>query len=137
MVAKDVQHPRFTQRSVSIDHCHRHVARHPTPVDAAYPHDTHVRRVLQSANLHLQVAFGVHRGRRYVFDDRVEQRLHILGKLMRLEACDTVDRRGVHHGEVELRVVRPKTVEKIEYLVDHAVGFRRGPVNLVHDDDRV
>ncbi len=67
-------------------------------------------------------------------ENGLEQRPHVLARLIQVERGHALQRRGVHHREVELLVGRPELVEQIEGLIHHPVRPRAGPVDLVHHD---
>src|SRR5205807_7164134 len=50
-------------------------------------------------------------------------------------ARPALERRGIDHGEIELRVGRAEPVEGIEGLIDHPPGAAAGPVDLVDHHD--
>jgi hypothetical protein len=78
---------------------------------------------------------GIDLGRRHMLDDGFEQWRHVALAHVRREPGVAVQRRGVHHREVELLVGGAELVEQVEGLVQHPVGARAGAVDLVDDDD--
>ena len=65
----------------------------------------------------------------------LEQRRHILSHRGWIITRDPQYRRGVHHGEIELRFVRAKGIKQIKNLVYHPIGTGTVPIDLVHHHD--
>jgi hypothetical protein len=115
--------------------------------DAADAQPSEVGRVVERRHLELQRRVRVADRRGHAREDRLEQRPHVafaargLGHARRLGQRDVerrpaVQRGGVDDREVELVLVCPQPVEEFESLVDHPLGPRSRPVDLVDDDDR-
>ena len=96
-----------------------------------------VARVVERVELELERAVDVDVLRRGdPLEDGLEQRAKIAALRLRIERCPPLQRRRVHHREVELVFVRTELVEELEGPVDDPVGAHARPVHLVHDDDR-
>ena len=72
-----------------------------------------------------------------MLEDRLEQRREVLADFIRVLGRPAQQRRSVDHREIELRFARPELVEEIEGLVDHPLGTRARPVDLVDHHDRL
>mmetsp|Transcript_63095 Transcript_63095/g.186423 ORF Transcript_63095/g.186423 Transcript_63095/m.186423 type:complete len:351 (-) Transcript_63095:336-1388(-) len=67
--------------------------------------------------------------------DRVEKGLHVIGHIIGLKSCLSLQAGRVHNLEVGLLVARPQLHEQVEGLVDDIVRPRGGSVDLVHDKE--
>ena len=106
-------------------------------LDAADADDADVVAVAQRGDAHLERTFHVHRRRRHVVHDRLEQRRHVALAHVRLEAGVALQRGGVDRVEIELVVGGAEAIEQVEGLVEHPVRARAGTVDLVDHDDRL
>ena len=68
-------------------------------------------------------------------DDGLEQRIHVVGLIVKAQLRVAVERGGVDHREVELLVGRAEVVEEVEHLVHDPVGACARAVDLVDDDN--
>src|SRR5690606_12262364 len=122
VVAHHLQDTGAAALALGVDHHDVVVALEGAAADAANADHTHVAVVVEGADLHLEGAVGVHRGRRDLVDDHLEQGRHVLFERIHLEPGDTVEGGGVDDGEVELFVGGAEAVEQVEHLVDDPVG---------------
>ena len=81
----------------------------------------------------------VARLRRYVAQNRVEERRHVrpplLTRLTLLQRRPAIDARCVDHREVQLLVSRAQLIKQIKGGIDHHIGVGSGLVDLVDHDD--
>jgi hypothetical protein len=120
-------------RGISDDH--RAVALDAPTGDAADADGADVARIVHLAHLELERAVQVHRRRRAVLQDGVEQRQHVLAGHVRIQGGVAVQGRGIHHREIQLLVGGAELVEQVEGLVQHPVGPGTVAVDLVDDHD--
>ena len=92
--------------------------------------------VVERDDQHLQRRVQVDVRRRHVLQDRVEQRLKILGRDRQVGGGDALAAGGVDDREVERGVVGVQLDEQVEDGVEHLGGPGVGAVDLVDDDDR-
>ena len=102
--------------------------------DFAESDTTEVIVVIEVRDEHLELA-GVRAGRRNVFDDRVEERFHVVGRLLDVELGVTGLGAGVNDGEIELFVGGVQGHEQFEDLVENLVRIGVVAIDLVDDDD--
>ena len=67
----------------------------------------------------------------------LKQRRHILSHRGWVVTRNPQYRRGVHHGEIELRLVCAQRVKQIKNLVYHPVGAGTLSIDLIHHHDRI
>ena len=70
-----------------------------------------------------------------VVEDQVEQRVQIIARAVEFGIRPAGAARGVEMREVELILVGIERGEKVEHLVERAVGLGVGLVDLVQDHD--
>ncbi len=121
--------------AVSIDDCNRAVTANLAALDTADADGTDIARVVELTHLQLERSLPVHVGRRAVLDDRLEQRRHVLGEILRIVAGEAAERGRIDDREVELFFARAELVEKVERLVEHPIRTRLVAIDLVDDDD--
>ena len=136
-MAQHRQDARVALGAVGIDDSDLHARANGAAGDAAHADHAHVVGVVERADLHLERAVRISWRRRHTIDDQLQQRRHVFRHLVGLGTGDAVQRRGVHHGEVELGLGGTETVEEIENLIDDPVGPGTRPVDLVHHHDGV
>ena len=122
--------------AVAIHHGDVHALADRAALDAADADRADVARVVELRHLQLQRTVGVHVRRRAVLDDGLEQRRHVAAAVRRVVRREALDRRGVDHREVELRLGGAEAVEQVEGLVEHPVRARLVAVDLVDHHDR-
>ena len=93
--------------------------------------------VIQVGDEHLETLTGVGAGRRDVFDDRVEERLHGAGDVLQFDLGVTVFGAGVDNGEIHLLVGGIKRNEQLPDQVEHLLRVGVVAVNLVDHHDRL
>jgi len=104
-------------------------------VDAPDADASHVRGVVERADLQLQRRGGITLVRRHVPQDGVEQRREVGAGRTLVERGPAVQARGEDDREVELLLGGAQLVEQVEGGIDHVVGARAGAVDLVDHDD--
>nr|GEU28058.1 hypothetical protein [Tanacetum cinerariifolium] len=110
---------------------------HAAAVDTADTDFTHVRRVVERGDLHLQRTVRIVVTHWYVLQDGVEQRLHVAAAHVFGQAGVAVQTRSVNNREVQLFVGRAQLVEQFESLVDRPFRTCTWTVDLVDHDDRL
>ena len=67
----------------------------------------------------------------------LEQRRHVTVAHIVFQAGVTIQRAGVHHRKVELRVATAQVVEQLEHLIDYPIRPRARAINLVDHNNRL
>ncbi len=134
--AENLHDPLLPCRALAVDHGDRHVAADGAARDPADADRADVARVVELRHLQLQGPLPVYLRRRAVTDDRLEERRHVPAAVRGVVRGESLQGRGVDHGEVELRLRRTEPVEQVEGLVEHPVRPRLGAVDLVDHHDR-
>ena len=135
--AEHLQHLALARLAFAVEDGHGLVGLDLAALDAANADDADVVAVVERCHAHLERAVHVHRRRRDVLDDRVEQRVHVALAHVGRQARIAMQRRGVDDREVELLLGRAEAIEQVEGLVHDPVRARTGTVHLVHHDDRL
>ncbi len=102
---------------------------------AAHADTANILVIVERRDLQLQRTLRIGRTNRHKFEDRFEQRLHRAFARLRVGTRIAIQRRRVHHREVQLLFGRAELVEQIEGLVDHPFGARARTVDLVDHDN--
>src|SRR5690606_15230021 len=97
--------------SIGPDDAHVRIRRGAAAGDASHAEHADVGVVIEAGDLQLQRTGGIDVGRWHVPDDGFKKRVHVAGADLGLQAGVTVQRGGVNHGEVELRIGGAEPVE--------------------------
>ena len=135
--AHDLHDLALADLAVAIDDGDLRVGLDAAALHAADADDADVVAVAERGDAHLERAFHVHRRRRHVVDDGLEQRGHVAFAHVRLQAGIALQGRGVDGVEIELVVGGAEAVEQVEGLVEHPARARAGAVDLVDHHDRL
>ena len=111
----------------------RHLLSHPNgtsvyPADADAPN---IFIVVQRGYQHLQGRFFLSLGRGNIFQNRFEQRLQILSRLIGGHAGHPVPAGAVYHRTVQLLLRCVQIQKQLQYLVGDFVGAGVRPVNFI------
>ena len=136
-MAQHFAHFRVAGFAFAVDNRNLLVRLNFAALDAADADHAQVVVIVQLRDLHLQRAVQIDVWRRYVVDDRLVQRGHVVSHIGMVDASDTLQRRGVNNREIELLVGRVKVNEQVEHLIDNPVRTRARAVNFVDDHDRL
>ncbi len=104
--------------------------------DARDGQPSEVVAVVEVRHQHLQRPVGVARRMRNRLDDRFEQRLQILARLVDIGGRRAQLRVGVQHRKIELVFAGIEIDEQVVDLVQHFLRARIRTVDLVDDQDR-
>ncbi len=89
--------------------------------------------VIHVGEQHLGGAVPVAFRRGDVFQDRIEQRLHVLARHRRVRCCIAVAAGSVHDREIELVLVCAQLDEQVDHLIHHLRGAGARAVDFIDD----
>src|SRR5690606_13738071 len=135
-VAHDFQDTAVTFLAINVDRDDRCVGLDLAAGDTTDTDDTQEAVVVQLGDLHLERTFGVDLRRRYVVDDGLEQRVHVVFQFFIVQTGNAVQGAGVDDREVQLLFGGAEVVEQVENLLYHPVRTRARTVDLVDHHDR-
>ena len=121
--------------AVAVDDGYAVVGLDAARVDASDAEASAIFVKVQAGDEHLEGGFRVAGGLVDVLDDGVEQGQQVGSGIGEVEGGDSLPRRGVDDGKIELLFGGSEFGEEVEGLVYHPVGAGVGAVNFVDDDD--
>ena len=115
-------------RAVLFADAHFHALAKFAAMHTANGYPSHVRRIIQRRNQHLRRSF-IHLRRRYVFDNGIQQRNDIVGRLPPIFAHPALLCRTIYCGKIQLFFRSVQIKHQVEH---HFVHFVRTTIRLVH-----